>query len=51
MNIEVVKTHDINLNRELYAKAYDNGMSFTQLLENIDPSDPKDEKSGLIEFV
>jgi hypothetical protein len=42
--------NDINLHQDMYAKAYDKGMSFSQYLENIDPSDPKDAKNGLDAF-
>ena len=40
MKSEIVKTNanDIKLPPDLYAAAYDNGYSFTQLLENIDPT-------------
>jgi hypothetical protein len=40
MKFEIVKTNanDVKLTPDLYAAAYDNGYSFTQLLENIDPT-------------
>lgn len=40
MEFEFVKSNanDIKLNPEMYYKAYNKGMSFTQLLENIDPT-------------
>jgi len=40
MKFEIVKTgfKEIKLVPDLYAHAYDNGYSFSQLLENIDPS-------------
>ena len=43
--IEIVRqnANDINLNQDLYAKAYDNYMSLSSLLELIDPSAPKDQ--------
>jgi len=49
---EFVKTNasDIKLEREMYPLAYDNGMTLTQFLENMDPSDPKDAKDGLDAF-
>lgn len=35
--------NEIGLEFSLYEKAYDMGMTLTQLLENINPSDPKDQ--------
>ena len=45
MAIEIVrqKANDINLDRDLYAKAYDMGVSFSQMLELIDPSESNDK--------
>lgn len=42
--IEIVRQNAdaINLNKDLYATAYDNYMSLSGLLELMDPSDPKD---------
>jgi hypothetical protein len=49
MVIEIIKTNanDINLNKDMYAEAYDRGVTFSQYLEMIDPSEEQDKKDGL----
>lgn len=51
MKFEFVRTNAnaIKLEKDMYAIAYDKGMSFTQFLENIDPTESAD-KSGLDAF-
>lgn len=50
--IEIVRTNanEIRLDKDLYAEAYDRGISFSQYLEMVDPSDLMDKKDGLDAF-